>query len=417
MFKIAALEAREIPDSRGNPTVEAACRLESGIEGRASVPSGRSTGSREALELRDGDPERCAGLGVLKAVENINKEIASRIVGRSFEQDDLDRTLIKLDGTAHKSRLGANAILAVSLAFARASAAGKKVELFRHLGELSGNKEFKLPEPFFNIINGGKHSQSGLELQEFLINPSGFKTFREKVRAANAVIEALKALLIGRGDCRDLGDEGGFAPNLLDNEEAIGLVEEAVKMAGYTFDQIKLGLDAAATSFYKNGFYTLRIDGEEKKLTREGLMMWYEKLVRDHHIASIEDGFGEDDWGGFSHMMAHLGGKILVVGDDLLTTDAKLIEQAARSKAVNAVLIKPNQIGTLTETIEAIKTAKKNGIKPFVSHRSGETLDAFIADLAVGCGCPFIKAGAPTKPERMAKYDRLIEIENLLRQN
>ena len=404
MARILKLSAREIIDSRSNPTIEAECVLESGILGIASVPSGISTGSREAFATKD----------ISRAIRNVESEILKRLRDRELDQEDLDFILIKLDGTKNKSRFGANTILAVSLAFARASAAEKKIELFQYLGKLSNNKEFKLPEPFFNIIEGGKHSESGLEIQEFMINPRGIKLFREKVRAAQEVVKALKVLLIGRGESKEQGDEGGFAPKLCSNEEAIKLVDEAVKMARYTSGEIKIGLDAAATTFFKNGFYELNIDGERKKLNREGLIMWYEKLVNDHAIISIEDGFAEEDWGGFSHMSASLGGKIMVVGDDITVTNKHLIEDAARRRAINAVIIKPNQIGTLTETLEAIKTAKKYDIVPFVSHRAGETMDTFIADLSVGCGCPYIKSGAPTMPERMAKYNRLIEIEDLL---
>ncbi|OHA92004.1 MAG: phosphopyruvate hydratase [Candidatus Zambryskibacteria bacterium RIFCSPLOWO2_02_FULL_51_21] len=405
MARIKELHAREISDSRGNPTIEVSCLLESGTEASASVPSGTSTGSHEALELKD----------ISRARQNVEGEILTRLRGREFDQDDLDRTLAQLDGTENKSRLGANAILGVSLAFARASALDMKLELYEYLGGLVGNDVWRLPVPFFNLIEGGRHAESGLEIQEFHIVPEGVETFAGKVEAAKKIVSRLKDILEEGGYRANLGEEGGFSPELRSNEEAINLLEEAIKTARYDFNEIKLGLDAAATSFYKNGFYEFKIKGEKKKLHREELLKWYEDLVKDHQLISIEDGFAEDDWGGFSHLMFELGEKVMVVGDDLLATNVKRIEEAAMRKAVNAVLIKPNQIGTVTETLNAIREAKKLGFKAFVSHRAGETFDTFIADLAVGAGCEYIKAGAPVQPERIAKYERLIEIEKKLK--
>ncbi len=404
MAKIRALEAREILDSKDNPTIEVRCLLGDGTEATASVPSGTSTGSHEALELKN----------ISKAREFVEGEILTRLRGREFDQDDLDRTLIQLDGTENKSRLGANAILGVSLAFARASALEKKIELYEYLGGLIGNKEWKLPVPSFNLIEGGRHAESGLEIQEFHIVPDGIETFEQKVEAAKKVTARLKDILEDKDHRMSLGQEGGFAPKLFSNEEAVDLIEKAIKAARYGFDEIKLGLDAAATNFYRGGFYEIKIAGEKKKLRREELLQWYEELAKDHPVVSIEDGFAEDDWGGFSDMVFKMGEKVMIVGDDLLVTNVKRIEEAAARKAVNAALIKPNQIGTVTETLEAIKTAKKLGLKAFVSHRAGETPDTFIADLAVGAGCEYIKSGAPVQPERMCKYERLVAIERQL---
>lgn len=395
---IKELKGREVLDSRGKATVEALCVLMSGAEGLASVPSGVSTGVHEAAALEAG-----------KAIENIEGEIALNLAGKEFDQESLDEALITLDGTGNKSRLGANATLAVSYAFARAVAAELKLELFEYIGRVAGNTKFDLPVPAFNIIEGGKHSESGLEIQEFWMVPSGIKGFREKVSAAEKVIEGLKEIIVRNGNAVSYGAEGGFAPQLSSNEEAIQMIEEAIKSAGYNFDEIKIGLDAAASSFYKNGLY--EIEGQE--LDSIGLLKWYEGLASKHPLMAIEDGFAEDDWEGFVEMRKILGDKILIIGDDLLCTNTKRIDEAIEKRAVNSVLIKPNQIGTLTEAFGAVALAKKAGMIPFVSHRAGETFDTFISDFAVGLGCGFIKAGSLTQPEKSRKYERLIEIETL----
>lgn len=410
-FTIKKITAREILDSRGNPTVEAEVELEGGDRAVASVPSGASTGKFEALELRDGDKTRFHGKGVLKAVENINEEIAKQAKDKEFDQQGLDDFLIKLDGTQSKSRLGANAILGVSMAFARAAAAEGKMELYQYLGELTGNSEFAMPQPMLNIINGGKHADSGLDLQEFMLAPVGFPSLREKIRAGSEVIHTLKEILRAQGYTVSVGDEGGFAPKLSGNEQALDFMALAIEKSGYSTGQIKVAMDAAATSFYEGGKYNLKIAGEMKSLDSDEIIAWYEELVGKYPLVSIEDGLAEEDWRGFRAMNERLGKKIDLVGDDLLVTNVSRIEQAIRGKAVNAVLIKLNQIGTVSETIAAVELTKKQGWKPFVSHRSGETTDTFIADLAVGLACPLIKAGSLARGERVCKYNRLMEIE------
>ena len=411
MSKIKSLKAREIIDSRGNPTIEVSCELESSAKAVAAVPSGASTGIHEALELRDGDKKRYNGLGVLTAAKNVNDEIFNHIKGKEFDQKSLDEAMIKLDGTPNKSKLGANAILGVSLAFARACANENKVELYEHLGILGGNKSFNLPQPAFNIINGGKHADSGLDIQEFMLIPRDFSSFKEKVRAASEIIYSLRKILKGKGDVISVGDEGGFAPQLGSNEEALDTIVEAIKDAGYSTDKVKIGIDSAASSFYKDGKYVLRIAGKEKSMTSDEMVGWYEGLVKKYPIISIEDGLAEDDFEGFASLTSKLGGMITIVGDDLTVTNVKRIQMAIEKKAVNSILIKVNQIGTLTETIEAIQLTKKQGWIPFVSNRSGETTDTFIADLAVGLSCPFIKSGSLVRGERVCKYNRLMEIE------
>ncbi|HWA31860.1 MAG TPA: phosphopyruvate hydratase [Candidatus Paceibacterota bacterium] len=416
MSKIKFLHANEIIDSRGNPTLETFCELESGVRGRCAVPSGASTGSHEALELRDRDPARYGGLGVIKAVANVNGEMNDKLKSREFDQASLDRTLIELDATGDLSRLGANAILSVSIAFARAQAAEEGAELFQHLGRLAGNTSFKLPEPAFNIINGGEHADSGLEIQEFMIVPAGIEKFSEKVRAASEIISALKKNLSAKGYSTGVGDEGGFAPKLASNEEALDLIAEAVKSAGYSADSIKIALDAAASTFFKDGGYFLKIKGTEKRLDSAELVGWYQELVNSFPIISIEDGLAEEDWQGFEFMYRQLGGKIKIVGDDLLVTNVERMKKAKEAGAVNGAIIKPNQIGTVSETLEAVKFARNSGWTAFASHRSGETDDTFIADLAVGFGCDFFKAGSLARGERVVKYNRLMEIERLLNQ-
>ncbi len=413
-IKITSVKAREILDSRGNPTVEV--KLTSGeIEAVAMVPSGASTGVHEAIELRDGDKSRYNGLGVLKAVENINTEIANNIIDKEFGQFELDDFLIKLDGTENKSKLGANAILGVSMAFARAGALKNNVELYEYLGALIDNSIFQIPQPMLNIINGGKHADSGLDIQEFMLAPIIFPTLARKIQAGAEIIHSLKKILNKKGYSTGVGDEGGFAPKFKSNEEALDLMIEAIKEAGYNTDQVKIGMDVAASSFYENDIYKIKIEGEMQDLNSERLIAWYEKLIEKYPIILIEDGLAEDDWGGFISLTKALGDKIKVVGDDLLVTNIKRIEKAIEMTAVNSVLIKLNQIGTVTETIKAIQMTKQKGWVPFVSHRSGETTDTFIADLAVGLNCELIKSGSLVRGERVCKYNRLMEIEEKIK--
>ena len=412
--EITHVSAREIIDSRGNPTIEVTCELSGGARARASVPSGASTGTHEAHELRDHDPKRFNGLGVLTAVKNVNEEISMHILHKAFDQASLDRTLRELDGTENKSRLGANAVLGTSLAFARAKSKEEGGWLYAYLGALANNREYRLPQPFFNIINGGKHADSGLDIQEYLIAPVGPTSMREKIRCAAEIIAALRTNLGARGYAVSVGDEGGFAPRLSSNEEAIERILEAVDTAGYSTESVKIGIDAAATSFYHDNAYQLKIHGEERSMSSADLIDWYEELASKYPLISIEDGLAEEDWEGFSRMTARLGGTLQIVGDDLLVTNVARIERAAKERAVNSVLIKPNQIGTLSETIEAIQLTKKQGWTPFVSHRSGETTDTFIADLAVGLSCAYLKSGALVRGERVCKYNRLMEIEEHL---
>ncbi len=413
MTIIKSIKAREILDSRGNPTIEVYLSTDT-FTSVASVPSGASTGIHEALELRDNDEKRYGGDGVLIAVDNINNEIADNIIGKEFDQESLDRFLIKLDGTENKSRLGANAILGVSMAFARVSAKEQHLELYEYLGKIVGNRDFELPQPMFNIINGGKHADSGLDIQEFMLAPVGFKSFKEKVRAGSEIIHKLKSILKEKNYTVSVGDEGGFAPKLLSNEEALELMVEAIEKANYTTDQVKIGMDAAASSFYENEKYNLKINGKEKILDNGELVNWYQQLIKEYPIMLIEDGLAEDDWNGFNLLTKKEGDNISVVGDDLLVTNIKRVEIAIEKQAVNSVLIKLNQIGTVTETIDTIELTKKQNWKPFVSHRSGETTDTFIADLAVGLGCPLIKSGSLIRGERVCKYNRLMEIEDKL---
>jgi enolase len=415
MFKIIKLEAREVLDSRGNPTVSCVCTLESGAVGEATVPSGASTGAHEACELRDHDMSRMDGKGVLKAVENVNLEIANFVNDKEWSQKTLDEGLVKLDGTKNKSKLGANAILAVSLAFARACAQENKIELYEHIANVYEqeikNQDYKLPQPAFNVINGGKHSESGIPFQEFMLIPQNFGTFEKKVSVINEITAVLKEILVADGYETTLGDEGGFAPQLPSNEKALEYLVQSIEQAGYDREQVKIGIDVAANTLFKDGIYILK----EKKLNTEEIIHLYENLCATYPIISIEDGLQEEDFDGFRKMNDRLGQKINIVGDDLTVTNVELITKAIAHKSINTVLIKPNQIGTLSETLNAIRIAKKNNLKIFISHRSGETLDTFISDLSVATNADFIKAGAPTKPERTIKYQRLIEIENLLK--
>ncbi len=413
MIKIKSISARQILDSRGKPTIEVSLSSPS-FKAVASVPSGASTGIHEALELRDGDPKYFAGLSVNQAISNVKNEIAEKITDKEFDQKTLDQFLIDLDGTPNKSRLGANAILGVSMAFAKVSAKEEGIPLYEYLGKLSGNKNYQFPVPMLNIINGGQHADSGLDIQEFMLGPVGFNSFKEKIRVGAEVIYALRKILKDKGYTVSVGDEGGFAPKLETNEEALELMVMAIEKAGYTRDQVKIGMDAAASSFYENGKYNLKINGQLKSLSSEEMVTWYKDLTEKYPIISIEDGLAEDDWDGFNLLTKTLGPKITIVGDDLLVTNIKRIKTAIEKEAVNSVLIKLNQIGTVSETIEAITLAQKKGWSPFVSHRSGETTDTFIADLSVGLACPFIKSGSLVRGERVCKYNRIMEIEDEL---
>ncbi|OHA93677.1 MAG: phosphopyruvate hydratase [Candidatus Zambryskibacteria bacterium RIFCSPLOWO2_02_FULL_39_26] len=401
MSKVTSLFAKEVPDSRENPTVEVLIFLDK-FSGKAGVPSGASTGAHEAFSLP-----------ASQAINNINNEIAKNIIGKEFNQKSLDEFLITLDGTKNKNRLGANAILAVSLAFTRTSSAEKGLELYEYIGQLSDNSDYKIPQPMFNIINGGKHTDNGLDIQEFMVCPIKFETIRQKIDACQKIIVSLKIILEDKGYEISFGDEGGFAPKLQSNEEALDLILLAIKNAGFSTEQVKLAIDVAASTFYKNGAYQLKTGGYRVK-TREEMIDWYENLISKYPIISIEDGLHEEDFDGFSEMSEKLGDKIMIVGDDLTVTNISRIKTALEKKAINSVIIKPNQIGSLTETLESIALAIQNGIVPIVSHRSGETLDSFIADLAVGLGCPYFKSGSLVQPERMSKYQRLVEIENIL---
>ncbi|MBX6420989.1 MAG: phosphopyruvate hydratase [Nevskia sp.] len=414
MSKIAQLKALEILDSRGNPTVEAEVWLESGAIGRAAVPSGASTGTREAVELRDGGAKKGArygGKGVRKAVNHIETEIAAFVRGREAqEQAALDRALIELDGTENKSRLGANALLAVSLANAHAAAAENRQPLFRHLGGIQADT---LPVPMMNVINGGAHADNNVDLQEFMILPLGAPNFAEALRYGAETFHALKQVLKARKLSTSVGDEGGFAPNLPSNEAALACLTEAIEQAGYRPGKdIALGLDAAASEFYKNGKY--RLAGEGKEYSAAEFADYLADLCARYPIVSIEDGCAEDDWDGWALLTRKLGGKVQLVGDDVFVTNTAILAEGIRKGIANSILIKPNQIGTLTETLEAIRMATDAGYSAVVSHRSGETEDATIADLAVGTAATQIKTGSLCRSDRVAKYNRLLRIERLL---
>jgi len=411
MSNIKSIKALEILDSRGNPTVEVALELTGGAKASAGVPSGASSGKFEACELRDGGT-RYGGLGVTKAVSNVNCVIAKAVCGKDLDQNALDHLLIELDGTSNKSNLGANAMLGVSMAFAKAVALERGVELFEYFKTFSPDG-LTLPTPMFNIINGGKHADSGLDVQEFMIAPVGLNSFEEKLRAGSEIVASLRKILKSRGLSTAVGDEGGFAPRLSSNEEAIDLIIEAIESAGYSTSQIKIALDVASSTLFDNGSYKLK-SGGERNLTSSEMIDWLEGLSNKYPIISIEDGLSEEDWEGFSNLNKRLGDKVMIVGDDLTVTNTLRIKKAKDLSAINAVLIKPNQIGTITETIEAVLLTKSSGMKPFVSHRSGETNDSLIADLSVGLGVPFIKSGAPVRGERLAKYNRLLSISNIL---
>lgn len=410
MTKIQSLSAREILDSRGKPTLEVYCVLESGIAAHASVPSGASTGVHEAHELRDGDMARYRGLGVLTPVASVAEEIADTLVDNDYTQATLDEVLVALDGTEDKSRLGANTTLAVSLAFARANAQEQSQQLYEYIGQISGTPMGVMPKPMFNVINGGKHADSGLDIQEFMIIPRGFDLVSRGIQAGAEVMYALRDVLSAKGYATSVGDEGGFAPKLASNEEAFEHIVTAIAKAGYTHDDVAIGIDAAASEFFSNGTYNIRRDGEKRELSSSELVAWYRDLAGAFPLISIEDPCAEDDWDGFAMLTKQLPG-VTVVGDDLTVTNVTRIQEAIDRNAINAVLLKLNQIGTLTETIAAAALTKKQGWKCIVSHRSGETDDTFIADLAVGIGAEFLKSGSLQRSERVAKYNRLMEIE------
>ena len=408
MSAIVDIVGREILDSRGNPTVECDVLLESGVMGRAAVPSGASTGSREAMELRDGDKARYLGKGVLKAVEHINTEISEAVLGLdATEQAFLDKTLIDLDGTDNKSRLGANAILAVSMAVARAAAEESGLPLYRYLGGMGG---MQLPVPMMNVINGGAHANNTLDIQEFMIIPVGAPSFREALRWGAEVFHALKKIINDKGMSTAVGDEGGFAPSVANHEAAIELILQAIDAAGYTAgEQIALGLDCAASEFYKDGQY--KLSGEGLSLSAQAwtdmLATWCDK----YPIISIEDGMHEDDWDGWKILSDRLGKNVQLVGDDLFVTNTKILQEGIDKGIANSILIKINQIGTLTETFAAIEMAKRAGYTAVISHRSGETEDSTIADIAVGTNAGQIKTGSLSRSDRMAKYNQLLRIE------
>ncbi len=408
MSAIVDVIAREILDSRGQPTVEVDVLLESGVLGRAAVPSGASTGSREAIELRDGDAARYGGKGVLKAVENVNTEICEAVIGvDATEQGFVDKTLIDLDGTEHKSRLGANAVLAVSLAVAKAAAEESGLPLHRYLG---GAGAMAMPVPMMNVINGGAHADNSLDMQEFMLVPLGASSFREALRYGAEVFQALKKLLASRGLATAVGDEGGFAPRLPKHEQAIKVVLEAIEAAGYEpGKQIALALDCASSEFYEDGEYTLSAEG--LSMNSEQFVDYLAGWVEKYPIISIEDGMSEDDWKGWKLLTSRLGKKVQLVGDDLFVTNTRFLKQGIDMGVANSVLIKLNQIGTLTETLAAIEMAKRAGYTAVISHRSGETEDTTIADIAVATNALQIKTGSLARSDRLAKYNQLLRIE------
>jgi enolase len=415
MAKIIDIKGREVLDSRGNPTVEADVILDGGAAGSACAPSGASTGSREALELRDGDNSRYMGKGVLKAVANINGPIRELLVGRNAtDQVGLDRAMIKLDGTENKATLGANAILAVSLAAAKAAAQFKGVPLYAHIADLNGTPgEYSMPVPMMNIINGGEHADNNVDIQEFMVQPVGAKSFAEALRMGAEIFHHLKAVLKARGLSTSVGDEGGFAPNLASNEDALAAIAEAVANAGYSLgDDVTLALDCAASEFYKDGKYDLA--GEGQVFDAAGFADYLAGLTERYPIISIEDGMDESDWAGWKVLTQKIGAKVQLVGDDLFVTNTKILKRGIDESIGNSILIKFNQIGTLTETLEAIQMAKAAGFTAVISHRSGETEDSTIADLAVGTSAGQIKTGSLCRSDRVAKYNQLLRIEEQL---
>lgn len=422
--KIKKIKAREIIDSRGNPTVEVEVFLENKIKGMAAVPSGASTGEFEALELRDGDDSRYNGKGVLRACENVNIKIAAKLKGQTVtNQKKIDKMMIDLDGTENKSNLGANAILGVSLACARAGARAKNQRLYKYIASVYGleAEDFNIPVPMFNIINGGKHADSGLSIQEFMILPAGIKGSPERIRAGSEIFQALKKILSGLGQSTGVGDEGGFSPKLDSTTKSFELIIQAIEQAGYKpGEEVFIGIDAASSSFFDPGSNQYSLKPENIFLDRDRLTALYLEWLKKYPLISIEDGLNENDWEGWALMKQRIdqfNKKIMIVGDDLTVTNIKREKKADKNKCANAIIIKFNQIGTLTETIDCIKFAKKEGWKVIVSHRSGETCDHFIADLAIATGADFLKAGSLSRGERLAKYNRLMKIEEELKKN
>ena len=415
MAKIVDIKGREVLDSRGNPTVEADVLLDNGIIGSACAPSGASTGSREALELRDGDKSRYLGKGVLKAVANINGPIRDLLLGKDpVDQKALDHAMIALDGTENKGSLGANAILAVSLAAAKAAAQDQDLPLYAHIANLNGTPGvYSMPVPMMNIINGGEHADNNVDIQEFMVQPVGAKTFSDALRMGTEIFHHLKAVLKARGLNTAVGDEGGFAPNLASNEDALKVISEAIAHAGYTLGtDVTLALDCAASEFYEDGKYNL--SGEGQVFSSEGFAEYLKGLTQRYPIISIEDGLDESDWDGWKILTDKIGEKVQLVGDDLFVTNTKILKEGIDKKIANSILIKFNQIGTLTETLEAIQMAKAAGYTAVISHRSGETEDSTIADLAVGTSAGQIKTGSLCRSDRVSKYNQLLRIEEQL---
>ena len=405
-MKISKIYAQEVLDSRANPTIKASVVLENGVIGSAIVPSGASTGKREALELRDGDKARFGGKGVLKAVANVNEQICEALVGFNvFNQQNIDDAMLRLDGTPNYSNLGANAVLGVSMAVARAAANALNIPLYRYLG---GANARVLPVPMFNIINGGAHANNSVDFQEFMIMPFGFNKFSDALRASAEIYQTLKKLLNDAGHSTAVGDEGGFAPNLSDNEEPLKLIMKAIEQSGYKAgEQIKIALDVAASELYENGKY--RLQGRE--FSSDEMIEIYKNLCEKYPIFSIEDGLSEDNWDGWKRLTSALGDKIQLVGDDLFVTNEKILREGIEKGIANAILIKPNQIGSITQTMRTVRLASRNGYRCIMSHRSGESEDSFIADFAVALNTGEIKTGATARSERNAKYNRLLEIE------
>ncbi len=415
MEKIAKIVGREVIDSRGNPTVEADVFLDSGVWGRAAVPSGASTGSREALELRDGDAARYLGKGVLRAVQAVNEDIQQALLGQNaYDQEAIDGRMVALDGTENKEQLGANAILAVSLANAKAVALHKNIPLYQHIADLYGTPgNYSMPVPMMNILNGGEHADNNIDIQEFMIQPVGARNFREGLRMGVEIFHHLKKVLAVKGLSTAVGDEGGFAPNLGSNEEALQVIVQAVEKAGYRLGKdISLALDCAASEFYRDSLY--RLKGETKDFDAEGFAAYLQGLTERYPILSIEDGLDESDWPGWEGLTKKIGKQIQLVGDDLFVTNEKILSEGIEKGVANSVLIKPNQIGTISETMQTMRLAGRNNYTSVVSHRSGESEDTFIADLAVALNAGEIKTGSTARSERIAKYNLLLEIEDEL---
>ena len=413
MSMITAIYAREVLDSRGNPTIEVEVYLEDGTMERAGIPSGASTGAFEAVELRDGDKSRYLGKGVLTAVNNVNEIIAPELIGMSaFDQTEIDRILLELDGTPNKAKLGANAILGVSMAVARAAAKSLGLPLYQYLGGVNAKT---LPVPMMNILNGGSHADNNVDIQEFMVMPVSAKSFAEAVRMGAEIYHALKSVLKSKGLATGVGDEGGFAPNLASNEDAIKVILEAVEKAGYKpGEDIRLAIDAAASEFYNKEKGVYELSGEGVEMTSEALVAYYAGLVEKYPIISIEDGFDEEDWAGWKLMTDTLGDKIQIVGDDLFVTNVERLSRGIESHTANSILVKLNQIGSISETLDTIEMAKRAGYTAVISHRSGETADSTIADVAVAVNAGQIKTGAPARIDRVEKYNQLIRIEALL---